>query len=195
MSGGVTINIDDKEVQDALESLQSATGSIDGPMDSIGRKIVTKVKLGFRGSVSPFGEKWLPLKHRKGGKPLRDTNRLRDSITHRVGGDADSQHVDIGTNVSYAPYHQFGATIKTKARTVNMYRKLLASGDFANKGRFVKKSKSNFVQSRDVGEGQIVIPARPFLPIKAGDLSLPGAWESDVVNTIVSHLKRTGALT
>lgn len=37
-----------------------------------------------------------------------DTGNLRRSITHKPGRDGFSYYVDVGTNVIYAPYVEFG---------------------------------------------------------------------------------------
>ena len=44
-------------------------------------------------------------KKKKGPKILTETRRLRDSITHAVDS---ANSVVIGTNVPYAPHHQYG---------------------------------------------------------------------------------------
>jgi phage virion morphogenesis protein len=71
--------------------------------EGIGASLKDNIRLGFVDSTSPYGEKWLPLKHRV-GQPLVDTGRLRDSITYRASNDG----VEVGTNVVYAAIHQFG---------------------------------------------------------------------------------------
>jgi HK97 gp10 family phage protein len=38
------------------------------------------------------------------------TGRLRGSITWRLGADAEGLYADIGTNVEYAPYVEFGTS-------------------------------------------------------------------------------------
>ncbi len=37
-----------------------------------------------------------------------DTGRLRASVSHRLGRDSTSLFADIGTNVEYGPYVEFG---------------------------------------------------------------------------------------
>lgn len=37
-----------------------------------------------------------------------DTGRLRSSITHALGRDSRSLYCDVGTDVEYAPYVEFG---------------------------------------------------------------------------------------
>lgn len=183
----IKIDVDDREIQAKLKKLELDGGDLVGPMNVIGRKITTRVKLGFRSSVSPWGQAWAPLK-RRSGQPLRDTGRLMASITYRTGKDGDSSFVDVGTNVRYAPIHQFGGTIKIAARSQHVYRQLLKTGAF--KRGFVKKSRSNFAQGVTIGAHEIVIPARPFLPLTDNELSLPDSWEGDVMTSLRAHLRR-----
>jgi HK97 gp10 family phage protein len=39
-----------------------------------------------------------------------DTGRLRASITHALGRDSQSVYCDVGTDVVYAPYVEFGTS-------------------------------------------------------------------------------------
>lgn len=39
-----------------------------------------------------------------------DTGRLRSSIGHEEGSDNQGYYVDVGTNVAYAPYVEFGTS-------------------------------------------------------------------------------------
>ena len=39
-----------------------------------------------------------------------DTGRLRSSITHALGRDSRSIYCDVGTDVEYAPYVEFGTS-------------------------------------------------------------------------------------
>jgi phage gpG-like protein len=71
----------------------------------------------FHGGHSPDGVPWLPLVRpsaKRGGasaKPLRNTDHLMASVAAKGDGHlengSDTSFV-WGTNVSYAPYHQFG---------------------------------------------------------------------------------------
>lgn len=78
--------------------------------DAIGQALVSRVVQGFDISTGPYGE-WRPLspvtinrRRKKSAKPLLDTGRLRNSITHEF----DNNSARIGTNVEYAKYHQLG---------------------------------------------------------------------------------------
>lgn len=82
--------------------------------------LVTEVQLAMRGERTPYGEKLAPLKKARArnakaskvngkssrGKILRDTGRLANSISGSVSGG----RVVVGTNVPYAPFHQFGTS-------------------------------------------------------------------------------------
>lgn len=70
----------------------------------MGAEALTQVQLGFRESRDPFGTSWPALKRRI-GKPLLDTGRLRASFSYRPG----VRGFEIGTNVQYAKFHQYGA--------------------------------------------------------------------------------------
>ena len=156
MANKITFEVADGQVQKGLQRLYEATGNIKPALNVVGRKILARVKLGFPSHRSPYGEQWQPLKSRK-GEPLRDTGRLLASLTYSVGGSGDSQFVDVGTNVKYAPIHQYGAII----------------------GRASK-----------AGPSRIVIPARPYLPIKNDDVTLPEAWAADALTALYKHFQK-----
>jgi phage gpG-like protein len=110
---------------------------------------------GFNQSRDPWGNQWAPLKVRK-GKPLIDTGRLRASFTAQT--DTVLSKITVGTNVSYAIYHQYGAT--KKEGTVTVYRATQGK----NKGKFAKKTSKTAIK-QTYGFSMRQIPARPMLPI------------------------------
>ena len=145
--------------------------------------LVTEVRLGFRAQKSPYGKPWDPLKKRRGrnadnGKILRDTGRLANSIT---GGYSGSE-VRVGTNVEYAPYHQFGTN---GHRASGRSQAVDARGKFTNK----TKGKRKAVSARDLvfKAGNGAIPPREFLPTR----DLPSAYLVEISDVIVFVLQRT----
>lgn len=48
--------------------------------------------------------------HRKGGKPLNDTGKLKMSVTSRAVKRITNTKLEYGTNLVYAPLHNFGGT-------------------------------------------------------------------------------------
>ena len=136
---------------------------------TVGSVLVRKINLGFKLGIDPFGNPWTKLKLRK-GQPLRDTGRLQRSITAK----ADAKGVTVGTNVAYARTHQFGATIEPKKA-----KRLVFQGPG---GRLIFAKK-------------VVIPARPFLPLRADAqvAALPPDWSVAVVRAIRNYIKKETA--
>jgi phage gpG-like protein len=60
--------------------------------------------------LSPATLKWHP--HRIGGKPLNDTGRLKQSVTSRAIKRVSKNKLQYGTNLVYAPLHNFGGKTK-----------------------------------------------------------------------------------
>lgn len=102
-------------IQARLRAVGNALQNPQPMLKEIGEDVVESTKLRFTDGKGPDGNKWAPLsaatllrrrKKGKGAQPLLDTGSLRNSITKRV----DARSVWVGTNVVYAPTHQFGAT-------------------------------------------------------------------------------------
>jgi len=132
-----TIELDASQLNKAIDKL-AKQGKTRPLMDRLGRVLLSDVQLNFRAQRSPDGVPW--AKTHRGGQILRDTGRLRNSIKYSVLG-VDT--VVIGTNLIYAPTHQFGATIKAKN---SPYLRFMIGGKFISKK-------------------QVTIPARPFIGI------------------------------
>jgi phage gpG-like protein len=103
---------------------------------------------------SPDGVPWAPLApltvkaRRKGSNsPLTDTGRLLGSISHTVAGNT----AVVGTNVFYAPYHQYGVE-GIKPKKGKKLRVPLAGGGAA----FIGGSS---------------IPARPFMGVSDANMA------------------------
>lgn len=150
----VVVDINTSEVSQLLSELKAKTSNTAPAMAAIGRYLVSRIQMGFRTSRDPWGGAWKPLKFRS-GQPLRDTGRLRNSISYR----ASSAEVEVGTNVRYAAVHQFGAVIKP----VN--KKMLV---FNAGGRTIFAKK-------------VTVPARPFMPIGQ---PFPASWEEGVKDAL-----------
>ena len=112
------------------------------------------IKECFDKEQSPDGQKWKLLSEarhneriNKGAnyKILSDTGELRRSIHYR----ASDKDVVIGSNLKYAPIHNFGGSINVTHKMRNYLH---------FKGIHLKKSTM-----------QIKIPARPFLGVTQAD--------------------------
>ncbi|MCX8016390.1 MAG: phage virion morphogenesis protein [Rhodocyclaceae bacterium] len=138
----IRIDIDDREVRQALERLQQRVSDLTPAMREIAMELEARALTRFETERDPAGRPWQPLSpvtlaRKKGrGGILYQTGDLRGSITSRAG--RDFAEVGAGGNVPYAATHQFGA----------------------KKGQFGQGKRGGKIPWGD-------IPARPFLPVTA----------------------------
>lgn len=170
MAGNAKIS--DASVLAALKRLEGMP--LAPAMAGIRTAWVGRVAGGFRAGVSPYGDRWAPITHRR-GQPLRDTSRLQRSVpaSSRSGED----FVELGTNVEYAKRHQFGfvGQVNVKGHT----RKI--------KQAFGKPITPKTISVKPYSYIAVTTP-RQFLPTGG----LPEAWKGDVL-TVVSKLLRNTA--
>ena len=164
----ISIDIDDREVKQALQTLQRRLGDMTPAMREIGEVLIETTKQRFVTSTAPDGSRWAPnspatimqyLRARGGAfgkrggltkrgarlaaskKPLiGETRSLSTQISYRAG----RASVEVGSPMEYAPIHQFGG------------------------------------RSR-LGGKMVRIPARPFLGLSASD-------KRSVLEIIEEHL-------
>lgn len=152
------------DAYDRLSKIIAACDNSKPAFDAIGNTLTNRIRMGFRLSRSPWGDSWKPITYRQ-GKPLRDTGRLLASITHN----AINGSVSIGTDgdIPYAKIHQFSGVITPRtAKTL----------------RF-------FIGNRIIFTDRVVIPARPYLPIRNGVIDLPQSWSDDVADNLAKHIE------
>lgn len=146
---GVTLKfaLRDEGVRDHLQGLIDAGTDTSPMMSDIGILLEGETKRRINDTnVAPDGVPW-PKSLRAiddGGKTLRDTGTLENSITFVSGGD----YVEVGTNVLYAGIHQGGGDIVPKNGKALAFA--LPGGGFAVVGK-------------------VTIPARPFLGVSETD--------------------------
>lgn len=170
------VKIEDVNVAKALEGFAEATSNRKQMLEGVGRRLLTRIREGFRSSSDPWGKAWAPPRLRR-GQPLRDTGRLANSFVT----DSTNDEVQVGTNVCYAVVHQFGATITAGQPTGNNVCGYTPKGApfliFRTPGGFARKK-------------QVTIPRRAMLPIREnGQAELPETWAADVVTEIQTHLE------
>jgi len=170
MAARLTVKWDDTA---AIARLGKAVARLADPrpaLDEIGGALVASTQRRFEAGVGPDGAPWKPSRRaqKEGGKTLVDTGRLLRSITHRVSVSGSQAELEVGTNVVYAGIHQFGGTIKRRARTQTLA--------FDPRGRFLRRSrarrrKAGFIPIAiaAIGAGETQMPARPFLGVDDGD--------------------------
>ncbi len=153
------IELNDAAVAAALGRLQELTrGQRTGLMRAIARYMLTATELRFRRQVGPDGAAWVRSRRaqREGGQTLRDSGRLRASLAWR----ATAREAAVGTNVVYAPVHQFGAN---EIVSVRPHRRQVRT---ANRARGTVAVKAVPVKGHT---RRMFFPARPFLGFSPGD--------------------------
>lgn len=170
----IEIEINDREIRDALQQLQQRVENLRPALTDIGAAVTESTRLRFRDQETPAGAAWAPLsrftvdrrrQQGRGAQILRDTGRLANSITYQVGSD----YVEVGTNVVYGPTHQFGARrgeFGVQPVTVKAHQR---------RGRPVRQHTRQ--QALPWGN----IPARPFLGLSDAD-------EGEIVRILSDYL-------
>jgi len=142
----VTVKWDDKQVLAALNGAAKRCADIGPLLEEIGEIVKLSVKRNFEDGGRP--DKWKVSKRAaaQGGITLSDTGRLRNSITSLASG----RVVEIGTNVKYAPFHQFGT-----------------------KGYIIRPKNKKALNIPGIGLRKWArhpgLPARPFLMVQEAD--------------------------
>jgi phage virion morphogenesis protein len=160
----------------AEKKLQALLSKVTNP-EPLYKKIAGELENAIAENFSAGGRpSWLPLsketlkrrKKRSGPHPIKPlvlSGDLRRSITSRHS----NQEAVVGTNLIYAPTHQFGADIFIGSRSEKFIRSRYKRG--------VKKGKFKKMKSYTMGKGftfkshVIHVPARPFLQLTTEDIS------------------------
>ena len=142
----MTINFDASELERVLHNAANHLTDTAPLMEDISRQLVTETKLNFDFGGRPAwaGLSPVTIARRRGGAGaiLQDSGVLKRSInaSHTVNT------ATVGSNLKYAPTHQFGA----------------------RQGEFGRSDRNTPLPWGD-------IPARPFIPMdKNGDISYDG---------------------
>lgn len=156
----------DSRVTAALERL--ANLDADALLEDIGEGMLLTTEARFEAERDPDGQPWEPLKpatrkRKRNPRILTESARLRGRIVREIRGGK----LYIGTNLKYAPIHQFGGKIEKPERQTTLYFRQSKTGEVGN--RFVKKRKSNFAQEATIGAHEFEMPARPYLGVSAED--------------------------
>lgn len=141
----MTINLDTSELQRVLNNAAQHLTHTAPLMNDISRALKSETMMNFQFGGRPAWAGLSPVtlarRAHGGGAILQDTGELRRSITASHTDDTAT----VGSNLKYAPTHQFGAKM----------------------GQYGHTSKS------PIPWGDI--PARPFIPMdKNGDISYDG---------------------
>lgn len=106
----IRIDIDDREVRQALSALARRVADMTPAMRAIGQEMETRIAARFETRRDPAGRPWPPLrpateKAKRGrGSILYRSGELLDSRAHRAG----PFEAAVGFGKPYAAYHEFG---------------------------------------------------------------------------------------
>lgn len=106
----IRIDIDDREVRQALADLARRVADMTPALRAIGQEMETRIATRFEARRDPAGRPWAPLRpateaaKRGRGSILYRTGEMLDSRTHRAG----PFEVAVGFGKPYAAYHEFG---------------------------------------------------------------------------------------
>lgn len=110
---GVSIDIDDREVREALRQLERVVGDLGPTMAVIGEKLLRSHKDRFSEQKDPDGKPWAPLspaykarKKKNQDKVLMLSGNLRDLLRYQI--EAGGAEMRLGTDRVYGASHQFG---------------------------------------------------------------------------------------
>lgn len=104
---GVVLHVDARIVSRKLKKAARNAERMEAAFREVGEIVLRSIRKNFDDGGRPTRWPQRTTRYRgrrSNNKLLIDTGRLLDSITYR----AFPSHVDIGTNVVYAPTHQFG---------------------------------------------------------------------------------------
>lgn len=167
--------------QDDIKKLIAKAGAI-GAVDTMQRAL-------FAGGL--YLQAWIQKNRLSGPRPTVlgvKTGRLRSSIAvFNFKSDRNQHLIRIGTNVEYAPIHEFGGVIHRFARSETFLRKRFVKGTKA--GKF-KKGTAGFGQGFTFGAYSINIPARPFLRPAVENSENLDKVKSIVVNKITDAVEK-----
>lgn len=152
------IELNDQQVNAALQRLRDSGGNTSGVMGQIARYMKTSTQLRFRAQAGPDGQKWWPSNRaqKEGGQTLRNSSNLFNNITWR----ATSRSAEAGTNVVYAAAHQFGI------------RKIISIRPHRRETKRSKDGRVSVKSSPVRGHARLMfLPRRPFLGFSNQDRS------------------------
>ncbi len=107
----ITVEFNDREVLDALQSLHQRMNDLTPVLQDIGEYLTTSTKDRFAAGIGPDGNAWdqnsdVTLERKRGTKPLiGETHRLSNELSYFIG----NNELTFGSPLEYAAVQQFGA--------------------------------------------------------------------------------------
>ena len=193
---GVTITIDDAEINAMLARVEKAGADTQPLMEEIAGAMLLSTQARFETQTGPDGTPWQRLSPRTAARRLnrkgirrgfdnilRVSNRLYDSIV----GEASATQAAVGSNVTYAAAHQFGAEIEKPERAATVIHEIRGRRGEERLGRFAKRNRKRAIERNvTIGAHTITIPARPYLGFSKED-------REEIAAIAAKHFEAAGA--
>lgn len=214
---GVTIQIDDTEVMEALARLHAASGNLAGVYKNIGEELLQSTQGRFRAGKGPDGKAWAPLskRHAEAKRKAGHSSAILVMRGYLSGGiryQADADGVQVGTDRPYGAVHQFGGDIQMPARTQAAHTSVrtepltgtrmgkdgkpkawtLAAGTLQFRRRKDAGQAGVSARTLTIGEHTVTIPARPYLGLSEDDRAASLDVIADHLMMAVPALERVG---
>ncbi|TAK63655.1 MAG: hypothetical protein EPO24_04090 [Bacteroidetes bacterium] len=163
------------ELNVTLGQMLSRAANMKPALMEIALMQVSSFEQNFREEGRP--DKWKQSKRakREGGQTLQKSGRLKKSV---MIPEVTEISIIYGSNLPYAPPHQFGAVIKRNPQTLLLKRtEDKKTGN--EKVRFISRAaaqrrKRGAVEFRRTGSYEIVMPARPYIVFQPEDTQRAG---------------------
>ena len=163
--------------------LQRFVGKLAHVHRVLGQAYLELVQAGFAAERSPTGVPWKELapatvKKRGSSHPILNVH----GYLARVNVQHDEHAAVVGSNLVYAPIHQFGGVIQRKGGSVKLHFKKFKRGPRKGKVRFSTEKQASYSKTASVAPYSIRIPARPWL--FSPDGSVPEAWKQKLLASL-----------
>lgn len=156
------MSIDVKGLNELSKKLEKLANLDKKPiLNTIGNMVSNNIEKSFENETSPFGQKWAALKPSTAQQ--KEKSGLSSKILRKSGDLADKWIVSADN-------------------------KSVSVSNNANKSGFAYGLTHQFGTSSARRNKNVVIPARPFLPVDKNDKLEPNLKE-DILNTVSNHIK------
>lgn len=119
--------------------------------------------------LTPFSSAFKKAKGKNPSNILRESGRLRNSITYEVRG----KELLVGSNVVYAAIHQFGGKIRITKKSRAFFRYKAAEAE--------EEVERDFWQGLGASKNGFLMPARPFVTVQQIDIDDIGEIIADAL--------------
>jgi phage gpG-like protein len=192
----ITIQVQDKAVQDALQALAKRVGNMKPKLQTIGDDIMARAKARFGTSTGPDGQRWKPnalstiqaLLHNSSGVYAKFSNLASKKESWARVGNKKGWFLKDGVTLSKkAQTSLAGKKVLVDTGSLASQFHVSASGTSVTVGNSMKYAAIHQFGGKAGRGNKVTIPARPFLPIKS-DGSLYPQEQVKILDALNAYL-------